>query len=199
MFVGHFGIAQLGKALRREIPLTWLVVAAYLPDVVRAPMSFITERHEVLSHSIPAVAVLALLVGVLWQLRGGNIVAAAVLAAACGLHWPADVFTGCKPTTFDGPWVGFVGYRRPISDLLLEGSLLIGGWLVCRRAGCRVPKAWVALALAAQLAFLALMYKGSEFFIGNREWTWRPRSSLVPQRQTLEMTVCRPPHDTSFP
>ena len=35
MFIGHFGIAELGKASRRDLPLLWLAVAAYLPDLTR--------------------------------------------------------------------------------------------------------------------------------------------------------------------
>ena len=128
MFVGHFGIAQLGKALRREVPLAWLVIAAYLPDLVRVLIEPFTQRHDLLSHSLPIVAAFSFGIAALWQLRGGNLSAAAVLAAACVLHWPADVFTGCKPTTIHGPWIGLVSYRRPITDVLVEGSLFVGGW-----------------------------------------------------------------------
>ena len=195
MFVGHFGIAQLGKALRREVPLAWLVIAAYLPDLVRVLIEPFTQRHDLLSHSLPIVAAFSFGIAALWQLRGGNLSAAAVLAAACVLHWPADVFTGCKPTTIHGPWIGLVSYRRPITDVLVEGSLFVGGWLVARRAGCGIGKKWLVIGLAAQIAFLLSMYNGSEFFIGDHEWTWRPRSSLVPRQQVLESTECRPPHD----
>ena len=125
MFVGHFGIAQLGKALRREVPLAWLVIAAYLPDLVRVLIEPFTQRHDLLSHSLPIVAAFAFGIAALWQLRGGNLPAAAVLAAACVLHWPADLFTGCKPTTLHGPWLGLVSYRRPITDVLVEGSLFV--------------------------------------------------------------------------
>lgn len=193
MFVGHFGIAQLGKALRREVPLVWLVVAAYLPDVVRLLIEPFTPRHDLLSHSLPIVVALTLAIGALWQLRGGSLFAAAVLGAACLLHWPADVFTGCKPTTFHGPWIGLVSYRRPISDLLVECSLVIAGWFATRRTGSGIGKKWLALGLVAQLAFLVSMYTGSEFFIGDHEWTWNPRSSLVPRPHVLESTVCRAP------
>ena len=193
MFVGHFGIAQLGKALRREVPLAWLVIAAYLPDLVRVLIEPFTQRHDLLSHSLPIVAAFAFGIAALWQLRGGNLSAAAVLAAACVLHWPADVFTGCKPTTIHGPWIGLVSYRRPITDVLVEGSLFVGGWLVARRAGCGIGKKWLVIGLAAQIAFLLSMYSGSEFLIGDHEWTWTPRSSLVPRQQVLESTECRAP------
>jgi uncharacterized membrane protein YozB (DUF420 family) len=194
MFVGHFGIAQLGKGARRDLSLIWLAVAAYLPDLVRFGLGFVAEpQQEIYSHSIPAVAVMALVIGALWIARGGTVAAAAVLALACLLHWPADVFTGCKPTTANGPWIGFVNYRRPLNDLLLEGALLVGGWWFARRAGMAMRKRWIALIFALQLAFLLSMYYGSEFFLGDREWMWKPNQSLVPRRAVLETTSCRPP------
>jgi len=77
--------------------------------------------------------------------------------------------------------------------VLVEGSLFVGGWLVARRAGCGIGKKWLVIGLAAQIAFLLSMYSGSEFLIGDHEWTWTPRSSLVPRQQVLESTGWRPP------
>ena len=80
-----------------------------------------------------------------------------------------------------------------VSDLLVECSLLIAGWFATRRTGSGIGKKWLALGVVAQLVFLVSMYNGSEFFIGDHEWTWNPRSSLVPRPQVLESTVCRAP------
>ncbi len=192
MVAGHFGIAQFGKGLRREIPIALLLIAAYLPDLVRFPLSIAIDRYEIWSHSIPAVVAMGLVLGIIWLLRGGSWVAAVVLAVVCALHWPADVFTGCKPTTFSGPWLGLVSYRRPVNDLLVEGALLIGGWLFARRRGIPITKKWLLLACGAQLAFLLSTYWGAQFIIGQREWAWHPNRSLLPQRQELEATPCRP-------
>lgn len=191
MVAGHFGIAQFGKGTRREIPIALLIVAAYLPDLVRIPLSVTIDRYEIWSHSILTVVAMGLILAVIWLLRGGNWVAAVVLAAVCALHWPADVFTGCKPTTFSGPWLGLVSYRRPVNDLLVEGALLMGGWLFARRRGVLIGKKWLALAIAVQLAFLLSTYWGAQFIIGDREWTWHPHESLVPQPHVLEPTTCR--------
>lgn len=191
MVAGHFGIAQFGKGTRREIPIALLVVAAYLPDLVRIPLSVTIDRYEVWSHSILTVVAMGIVIGVIWLLRGGSWVAAVVLAAVCALHWPADVFTGCKPTTFTGPWLGLVSYRRPVNDLLLEGALLVGGWLFARRRGVPIGKKWLALGVAAQLAFLGSTYWGAQFIIGQREWTWHPHEALLPQPHVLEATTCR--------
>jgi membrane-bound metal-dependent hydrolase YbcI (DUF457 family) len=193
MLAGHFGIAQFGKGSRRELPFLLLVVAAYLPDIVRLPEELLTTRHEVLSHSLPVVLVMGLALGALWLLRGGNWVGATVLAIVCCLHWPADLFTGCKPTTFGGPWLGLVSYRRPVNDLLVEGALTIGGWYFARRRGVRMGALLLAFVLAAQVAFLLSLYWDSTFIIGQREWTWKPHQSLVPQPHVLEETPCRKP------
>lgn len=197
MFAGHFGIAQFGKGTRRDLPFALLVIAAYLPDLVRIPLSFAIDRHEIWSHSLLTILAMALAVGIIWLLRRGEWLAALVLAAVCMLHWPADVFTGCKPTTFSGPWVGLVSYRRPVNDLLVEGFLLVGGWLFARRRGFRIGKKWLALGFAAQLGFLLWTYWGAQFIIGQREWTWHADQSLVPQPHVLEPTPCRDPEQPS--
>jgi hypothetical protein len=196
MLVGHFGIAELGKGARRDLSFLWLVVAAYLPDLTRAALAPFTTHFDMLSHSLPAVAISAIAIAGLWVLRGGKPMAAAVLALACLLHWPADVFTGCKPTVANGPWIGLMSYRRPVSDLLLEGGLLVLGWWLARRSGFGLAKRWLVVAFAVQLAFLASMYYGSEILVGHREWIWRPRESLVPQPHVLETLNCRPPEES---
>jgi hypothetical protein len=192
MLVGHFGIAQFGKGARRELPLLLLLVSAYLPDIARFALAPLTGRNEALSHSIPVVAAMALAMAMFWLARGGRPAAAGILALVCLLHWPADVFTGCKPTTFDGPWLGFVSYRRPVNDLVVEGALLLGGWFYARRRGVPIARMWLVVGFAAQLAFLLPLYWGSEFIIGDREWMWKPDQSLVPQPHVLETTPCRP-------
>ena len=197
MLAGHFGIAQLGKGVRRDLPLLLLIIAAYLPDLVRVAIVGLTPRFDILSHSLPIVAALSLTIAILWLLRGGQVAAAAVLALACLLHWPADVFTGCKPTTFSGPWIGLVSYRRPVSDLVVEGLLVVGGWFYMRRRGLSIGRVWLVIPLVVQAAFLVSMYWGSEFFIGEREWMWKPNESWVPRRHVLEELDCRPPEVAS--
>jgi len=197
MLAGHLGIAQFGKGARRELPMALLVVAAYLPDLVRFPLSLAIDRYEIWSHSIVTVAAMGLVLGILWLLRGGNWVAAAVLAIVCLLHWPADFFTGCKPTTFGGPWLGLISYRRPVNDLLVEGALLVGGWLFARRRGFLIGKKWLVLGVGAQLAFLLSTYWGAQFIIGQREWMWHVDGSLIPKPHVLEATPCRGPKQPS--
>jgi len=196
MFVGHFGLAEIGKGTRRHLSFGWLLVAAYLPDVTRVAVAPFTDQIDMLSHSIPSVVFLAVTIAGLWKLRGGRGLDACVLAAACLLHWPADMFTGCKPTVPGGPWIGFVNYHRPLNDIALETALLIGGWAFAKRSGFAVRKWWIALLFVAQLGFLGVTYYGAELLIGDREWMWRPWETLVPQPHVLERVTCRPPATT---
>jgi hypothetical protein len=139
---------------------------------------------------------MAVVIGVLWMLRGGSIAGAATLAVVCLLHWPADVFTGFKPTTFHGPWIGLYSYRHPVSDLLLELGLLVGGWLLIRRrANHSFTRWWLIGGAVLQLAFVMSMYWGAEFYVGHQEWTWNPTVSLRPQPHTFEQLTCKSPNN----
>lgn len=198
MFVGHLGLAYLTRGMRRDAPLLLLVASAYLPDLVRFALQPFSSSSEMLSHSIPAVAFWALAIGAAWAIRGGSRLGMLAVAVVCLLHWPADVFTGCKPTLTDGPWVGFFSYRWPLRDLLVELSLVWGGWLVCRRriGGTSWAYRWWVPATASvlQLAFLVSMYANAQFFIGRREWNWLPREGLLTlKRVPTETMFCRPP------
>jgi hypothetical protein len=193
MFVGHFGIAQFGKGIRRDLPFLLLLLAAYLPDVVRVLLAETTPRFEVWSHSLEIVLAMSLAVATLWLLRGGRLAAAGTLALACALHWPADVFTGCKPTTLDGHWVGLISYRRPVNDLLLEGAVFVGGWVFARRRGFAIGKKWLFIGFACQVGFLVSLYWNSQFLIGSHEWMWKPDESWIPRSHVLEGTPCRAP------
>lgn len=195
MFVGHFGVAELGRGTRRDVPLLWLAVAAYLPDLTRFVLPLVTSESDLYSHAIPAVLLQGLAIGLLWRLRGGTLAGSVLLAVVCFLHWPADLFTGCKPTTFDGPWIGLGSYRHPVSDLLLECGLLVGGWALMRRRRVGFRGWWLVPVLALQVGFLASMYRGSEFYIGHREWMWQPDTSLIPVRHSYETMTCRAKSD----
>ena len=204
MVVGHLGVAYLGKAARPTLPLALLAIAAYGPDLFRfaaSPLPIDTRTAEIASHSIPAVLVIGAIIALVAAGRVGGIAGALTVIAVCFLHWPADVFTGCKPVFGGDAWLGFIRYRHPAVDLPVELGLFVAGWLACRRTsearrGRFAYSMWIPLAAAAiQIAFLASMYAGSEFFIGRREWTWHPNEGLfafrrVPDPETL---FCRPP------
>lgn len=201
MLIGHAGIALLLRYRRPQIKLAWLLGAAFLPDLVRIPLELAVSpvNREMFSHSLPAVAALGLAVGAFGLLRGAPLAVALTLAIASLSHWPADVFTGCKPISIGYGWIGFFGYRHPIADLVVEGGLFLIGWKLLRRADdasslqLRWPKLIVALCLALQVAFLASMYVDAEFFIERTEWLWYPSTELVPRQRPLEHLGCHAP------
>ena len=191
MFIGHFGVAELGKGTRRELSFAWLVIAAYLPDLTRLVLPIFGLEPDLYSHAIPAVLIQGIVIAALWRLRGGTFSGCLVLAAVCFLHWPADVFTGCKPTTMNGPWIGLGSYRHPVADLGLEGALVLAGWLMMRRRKVAFRGWWLLPIFALQLAFLIWNYWGSQFYIGHREWMWKPDQSWIPAPHSYETQTCR--------
>jgi hypothetical protein len=76
---------------------------------------------------------------------------------------------------------------------VVEGALLLGGWLAARRRGVGLSTWWLVAGFVVQIGFLTSMYYGSEFFIGDHEWMWKPDVSLIPQSHELETQTCKPP------
>lgn len=162
MFVGHLGLALIGKRVRPDAPLSLLVGAAFLLDIVRAGLDpFLSPAWtNFLSHSIPSTLVLAGLSALAAMSRPATRHAgiAALVAVLCLSHLPADYLTGCKPTWFRGPYLGLNLYQRPLYDLALEIPLLIVGMRLARSVVPNehwISRRWVLGAcLTAQIAFL---------------------------------------------
>ncbi|MBA2707330.1 MAG: metal-dependent hydrolase [Gemmatimonadaceae bacterium] len=161
MYAGHIGIALGAKGLRDTVPLWVFVVASQLPDWTDAALCVASVRMPVfgmLSHSLPAVAVLAALAGSLTFAVNRQPFAAMLVAAVVISHVFADYVTGFKPTWPGGPLVGLGIYRQPAVDFAVEGTVIFGGWLLYRasfpeerRSSPRVTAVLVA-AMAFQLA-----------------------------------------------
>lgn len=134
MYVGHVGAALGGKRFAPSIALWTLIAAAYLPDWVDAGLCLTGRYHdtEMLSHSVPAVLVLALIAAAT-QLRRGDRSAALVIAAVVISHVLLDYLTGIKPTWPGGPVIGLQIYAHPLLDFVVEGLVILGGWLLYRR------------------------------------------------------------------
>lgn len=191
MIVGHAGIALL---LRRwtvsRVALPLLLLAGYLPDIWRALL--VSAAHEsvpqanMLSHSIPAVALQAAILGAIWLISGGGIRGACVLVVAALSHWPADVITGCKPTWPGGPELGLRLYRQPLFDLIVELALVIlavetsrapldlGAWFTYSRR--RLVLGGLVLV---QLVGVGIMAATSTIRFHNRNWQWMPQQGLT--------------------
>lgn len=153
MYVGHLGAALGAKRIAPSVGLSALVIATYLPDWVDAGLCLTGKYHDaqMLSHSVPAVLVLGLLAALVW-VRHRDWKAALVVAAVVISHVLLDYLTGIKPTWAGGPFIGFQIYRYPAMDFLLEGGVILGGWLLYRKTippsarGWRSP-GWMLFAL----------------------------------------------------
>ena len=149
MYIGHVGAALAGKRVRTSIGLLPLLVATYTPDWVDTGMCLAGaySPHEMLSHSVPAVLVLALLGFSCYSLvardwTGGLIIAAVILS-----HMLLDWITGSKPTWPGGPMIGFHLYDHPIADFAAEGTVVLIGALLYARTLPPRRRRWTDLSV----------------------------------------------------
>ena len=150
MYIGHLGLALAGKGLRHNAPIWLLVAATQGCDWVQAVACVAAPLGEsaMWSHSLPAVAVLAVALGLAAYLVTGDAGAASMTGAVALSHVLADYVTGIKPTWPGGPTIGLDLYSLPFVDLILEMAVLILGWLVYRRSlPLESRSSWLAWAL----------------------------------------------------
>ncbi len=156
MYIGHVGVALGAKRVRPSIGLLVLLVSAYAPDWVDSGLCLAGVYHPsgVLSHSIPGVALIALLGFALYGVRTRDFTGAALVAAVIISHMLLDWITGWKPTWPGGTMIGLRLYERPIADFIVEGvvigvgAVLYGQTLPPRRR----PWIDVAVMIGALLA-----------------------------------------------
>lgn len=145
MYVGHVGAALGAKRLRRSIGLAVLILATYAPDWVDAGLCLARTSNpfEMLSHSIPAVAFLALVAFTGYGLVTRDWNAAAILAAVVASHMFLDWITGYKPTWPGGPMIGLQLYEHPIADFVAEAIVIAIGALLYARTLPTRKRPWV--------------------------------------------------------
>ena len=156
MYIGHVGAALVAKRLRTSIGLFALLVAAYTPDWVDSGlcMAGVYNPEGMLSHSLPAVALFALVGVALYALKTRDWTGALVVAALIFSHMLLDWITGYKPTWPGGPMIGLRLYEHPIADFLVEGLLIVIGALLYGRTLPPRRQPWidVSIMLGALLA-----------------------------------------------
>src|SRR6266566_6684681 len=132
MYIGHVGAALAAKRVRRIIGLLALLVATYTPDWVDAGLCVagVYNSREMLSHSIPAVLVFALVGFVAYAVATRDWTGALVIAAVILSHLFLDWITGYKPTWPGGPMIGLPLYDHPLADFFVEGVLIVFGALL---------------------------------------------------------------------
>jgi membrane-bound metal-dependent hydrolase YbcI (DUF457 family) len=156
VYGGHVGIALAGKGLLPAIPLWVLLVATQLPDWTDAAVcvaGIASPQSGILSHSIPAIAVLGGALALLYYGASRDSAGAGLVGLTLVSHAFADYATGLKPTWPGGPVIGLELYRQPAIDFVLEAVVIAVGWVIYRRslAESRRKSSPVVLMLIALL------------------------------------------------
>jgi membrane-bound metal-dependent hydrolase YbcI (DUF457 family) len=156
MYIGHVGAALAAKRVRRSIGLLVLLVATYVPDWVDTGLCLAGASNQggMLSHSIPAVLLFALVGFVVYGVATRDWRGALVVAAVIVSHILFDWITGYKPTWPGGPMIGLRLYDHPIADFVVEAIVILIGALLYRRTlpARRRPWADVSIMIGALLA-----------------------------------------------
>jgi hypothetical protein len=145
MFGGHVGIALGAKGIRSTIPLWLLLLATQIPDWTDAAVctaglspgvSFgvSSSPSEMLSHSFPAIGVLAAVMALLYYAASRDGRASVLIAAVVVSHAFADFLTGLKPTWPGGPRIGLQLYQQPAIDFVVEAAVIVIGWIIYRKS-----------------------------------------------------------------
>jgi hypothetical protein len=156
MYIGHVGAALAGKRVRASIALWVLLLATYTPDWVDTGLCLAGRYNTggMLSHSIPAVLIFALIGFIAYGAATRNWAGALVIAAVILSHMLLDWITGYKPTWPGGPMIGLRLYDHPLLDFVAEGAVIFAGALVYVRTLPPRKPPWTELALMAGILLL---------------------------------------------
>jgi hypothetical protein len=159
VYIGHVGAALGAKRVRTSIGLLVLLIATYTPDWVDSGLCLAgtSNPQGMLSHSIPAIALFALLGFAAYAIATRDWRAALVVAAVVVSHMFLDWITGYKPTWPGGPMIGLQLYDYPIADFVAEGIVIAIGALVYARTLPPRRRPWIdALVMFGALLVLQL-------------------------------------------
>ena len=153
MITGHLGIAAAVRSGWRGTSLVWLLVASVAPDILDVVMAAgrICSPYGLYSHTVPAAALMAAVLGGAALLVTGSRATAIASALLVMLHLPPDMITGYKIFWPGGPMIGLDLYERPLLDFLVEAPVLLGGWWLLRRSGSAPRWATSAVTVIALL------------------------------------------------
>jgi len=153
VITGHLGIAAAAHSTRRDSTLFWLAGAAMAPDLVDG--LFVVARtcnpNGLYSHTVPAAALLAAVVGAIAFLATGQRATGLLCALLVLAHLPPDFVTGHKLFWPGGEIVGWRLYDRPVLDFLLESVIVAVGWWLMRR------KEWTPRWATGKPALISLL------------------------------------------
>lgn len=149
MYVGHVGIALGAKRLRASIGILVLLVATYAPDWVDTGLC-VAGRYNprgMLSHSFPAITVLALVAFAAYVVTTRDWRSALVVAGVVVSHMLLDWITNYKPTWSGGPMIGLSLYAHPMADFVVEGVVIVIGVLLYLRTLPTPRRAWLDVSM----------------------------------------------------
>jgi hypothetical protein len=160
MYIGHVGAALGAKRARRSIGLFVLLVATYAPDWIDTGLCVAGAYNPegMLSHSIPAIALIAAIGFALYTTVTRDWKAALVVAAVVLSHMFLDWITGYKPTWPGGPMIGLRFYDHPIADFVAEGVVIAIGALLYAQTLPPRKRPWIDVS--AMLGALLLLQLG---------------------------------------
>ena len=136
MIVGHVGVAAATRSVWQRASLPWLLVACGAPDLVDIAFAVagVCNPYGLYSHTVPAAALLAAVIGGAALLITGSRATALASALMVLLHLPPDLVTGYKIFWPGGPMIGLYVYQHGLLDFLIEAPILIAGWWLLRRS-----------------------------------------------------------------
>ena len=149
MYIGHVGVALAARRLRTSIGLLVLLIATFTPDWVDAGLCLAGgyDPREMLSHSIPAVLVFALVGFIAYALATRDWISALLISLVILSHLLLDWVTGYKPTWPGGPMIGLQLYDQPVADFIAEGIVIFVGALLYARTLPPRKRPWVDLSI----------------------------------------------------
>ena len=176
MFIGHFAVALGAKKIVPSASLGTTFLAAQFADLlwptfvllglesfairpgatVVTPLEFVSYPY---SHSLLALIVWGVVIGLLFRGRQRRSAAIAALAVIVVSHWVLDVVTHKPdmPLAFDGPRFGLGLWNSRAATVVIEGALFsagVGIYATATRARDRAG----ALGLWALVGFLIVVY-----------------------------------------
>jgi hypothetical protein len=168
---GHFGLAAGVRGGWPRTALVWLLPASIAPDLLDVILAAarICNPYGLYSHTLPAVVLIAALVGgaAYLTVSGKADATAASTAMACILvillHPTLDFLTGHKLFWPGGELRGLHLYDRPMLDFLLESAVVVVGWLLLRRT----PAAPRWAAAPAALCTVLLLQGAADLSAGS--------------------------------
>jgi hypothetical protein len=135
VITGHLALAYAAGGAWKEQRLLWLFGAALFPDAVDAVLALakVCSPYGLYSHSLPSLALQAVLVAAACWGVTRNVRLAVVGAALIGLHLALDFVTGTKVWWPYATPVGLDLYKHPLVDFALETAMVVPAWRYARR------------------------------------------------------------------